>query len=278
MSDAAETVRRYDTGELDATSPTGLGVEQVRALHGRPDVVRAPIDIFGSLDFGRRTPRWWRAAAAARRALSGLLDRDRLEESTSGLVRAWRWPGAAALGAGAAAGPTDDRNLELLRRDGDTLDIAYADFAPNAELALELSRQLEAALGVRVTTTRLSFPDYVRATVSRNYCLLYSLTLPSFGHPAGSLSDWRSTGPAARRSGFSDPVLDSFLDAAERCPDPDVATALWTRVTARWCELLPRIPLVRVQAVFLRGDRLRRLTVTGGGLLACTPDPAGGTP
>lgn len=261
---AAETVRRYDAGELDATSPTGFGVEQVLGLAGRTDVVSAPVDIFGSLDLGRRAPRSWLATAAARRAVSGLLDRHRFAAVTAELAEPWHWPGSAALGPGAPEDPTAPAD-----RVTGPLDIAYADFAPNAELVTELAGQLGDAFGVLVSTTRLSFEDYVRATVSRDYCLLYSLTLPAFGHPAGSLSDWRSTGPAARRGGVADQVLDALLDAAESCPDPAAADPLWADVAARWCALLPRIPLVRVRAVFLRGRRLPGLTVTRSGLLAC---------
>ena len=45
---AAEAVARYAAGELEATSPTGLGVEQIDALAGHPDLVGKPADIFGA--------------------------------------------------------------------------------------------------------------------------------------------------------------------------------------------------------------------------------------
>jgi ABC-type oligopeptide transport system substrate-binding subunit len=116
------------------------------------------------------------------------------------------------------------------------------------------------ALGVEVVTRRLSFAEYVRASASRDFCLLYSLTTPAFSHPAGSFSDWRSTGRAARRSGLADPVLDAALDAAESCPQPEEASD-------RWCTLLPKIPLIRVRAWYLRGGCLSGLAVSRAGLM-----------
>jgi ABC-type transport system substrate-binding protein len=100
--------------------------------------------------------------------------------------------------------------------------------------------------------------------------MLYSLTTPAFAHPAGSLSNWRSTGPAGRRGGLADPVLDRALDAAEGCLDLAAADALWARAADRWCELMPRIPLVRIQAFYLRGGRLPGLSVNRAGLMSFT--------
>ncbi len=265
---AADAVARYEAGELDATSPTGFGVDQVRALDGRPDAVSTPIDIFGTLDFGRHAPRTWLASAGARRALSGLLQRSALESCTHGLALPWHWPGPDALGPGAAETAPEDQDLELLRRGIESpLDIAYAAFDPNAEIAVEVAAQIGLALGMQVTTSRLSFEEYVRASASREYCMLYSLTVPAFCHPAGYLSDWRSTGRAARRSGIADPVLDARLDVAESCLDSGTAEGHWEQVVTRWCELMPKIPLVRVRAWFLRGERVANLYVPPSGLV-----------
>ncbi|HEX9334659.1 MAG TPA: hypothetical protein VF892_02190, partial [Pseudonocardiaceae bacterium] len=125
---------------------------------------------------------------------------------------------------------------------------------------------LRRELGVEVRTTRLSFDDYVRAAMSMDFCLLYSLTTPGYPHPAASLSDWRSVGRAASRLGLADRELDTRLDAAEAAPDVECAP-LWEHVVDRWCELLPKIPLVRVQAWLLRGSGLRGLEVTTSGLM-----------
>lgn len=276
---AAETLARYGAGDLDATSPTGFGLAEIAALQGVADAVSTPIDVFGSLDFGRRAPAGWLSSAAARRSLSGLIDRRELEARAAGLVLPWLWPGADALGTGAFRGPVDDRDLDVLRQGlHGRLDIAYSAFDPNAEIAEELARQIGQALGVDVSTRRLSFKEYIRATATRDYCMLYSLTAPAFAHPAGSLSDWRSTGRAAVRSGIADPVFDVRLEAAERCLDPAGAELLWERVADRWCELLPKIPLIRVQAWYLRRQHLRTLNVTVSGLMFFGTRPASDAP
>lgn len=268
VAQAAHAVELYERGELDATSPTGFGLEQVRALSGRPDAVVTPIDIFGTLDFGRLAPRGWLSSADARRTLSTVLNRAELEVCTSGLVIPWRWPGSAALGEGAPEGTAAPQDLEALRRAVDgPLDIAFSDFDPNAEIALELAGQLERTLGVPVSTTRLSFDAYVRAAARHDHCLLFALTMPAFSHPAGSLSDWRSTGRSARQHGVADSVLDSRLDDAESCLDAGGAGHLWERVVTRWSEILPKIPVARVCAWFLRGKGKEIVRVTPSGLL-----------
>jgi len=264
---AAEAVARYAAGELEATSPTGFGVAQIDALAGHPDLVGKPIDIFGSLDLGRRAPGGWLASAALRRTVSGVLERAVLEKHTRGLVLPWRWPGPDALGAGAPEGQVRGADRDAARRAvSEPLDIAFADFDPNAEVVDAVADMLRRELGVEVRTTRLSFDEYVRASMRMDFCLLYSLTTPGYPHPAASLSDWRSSGRAASRLGLADPELDTRLDASEAAPD--VASApLWERVVDRWCELLPKIPLVRVQAWLLRGSGLRALEVTTSGLM-----------
>jgi ABC-type transport system substrate-binding protein len=269
---AADAVRGFLAGELDATSPTGLGVAEVAALRGHAVAVSTPIGILGTLDLGRRAPRAWLASADARRCVSAVLDRARLESVAAGLAEPWRWPGAEPLGAGAPHGAADDAATaaQAARGVDGPLDIAYSAFDPNAEIAAELANQLGRTLGVEVNTTRLSFAQYVHAVGSHDHCMLYSLTTPAFAHPAGSLSDWRSTGRAARRGGLADPVLDRALDAAEGCLDPAAASALWVRVADRWCELMPRIPLVRIRAFYLRGGRLPGLSVNRAGLMSFT--------
>ncbi|MEU4820359.1 ABC transporter substrate-binding protein [Actinomadura sp. NPDC023710] len=270
---AAEAVRRFRAGELDATSPTGLGVAEVAELHTHPGAVREPVDIFGSLDFGRRAPRSWLTSAAARRAVSAVFDRARLETVTAGLAESWRWPTSDVLGAGAPSGPLTDDGDQRCAVEGivGPLDIAYSVFDPNAEIAEEVAAQLRGGFGVEIITRRLSFDEYVRASATRDFCLLYSLTTPAFSHPAGSLSDWRSTGRTARRSGLADPVLDAALDAAEACPDPGEAWCLWARASERWCTLLPKIPLIRVRAWYVRGGCLSGLTLSRAGLMCLGP-------
>lgn len=265
---AADAVRRFHEGDLDATSPTGFGVAEVAELEGHPGAVHKPVEIFGSLDLGRQAPRAWLASAEARRSVSAVLDRNRLGTVTAGLAESWRWPIIDALGAGAPDGFADDsvQRCAALGVDG-PLDIAYSAFDPNAEIAEEVAAQLRAALGIEVRTRELSFDAYVRASTTRDFCLLYSLTTPAFSHPAGSLSDWHSTGRAARRSGLRDPVLDTALDAAESCHDPAEADRLWACASNRWCTLLPKIPLVRVRAWYLRGGCLSGLEVSQAGLL-----------
>lgn len=266
---AAEAVRLFRAGELDATAPTGFGVAEVAELTAHPSAVRQPVDIFGTLDLGRRAPRSWLVSAAARRGVSAVLDRARLETVTAGLAEPWRWPSAEALGEGAPDGTPSDEGDQRRAREGilGPLDIAYSAFDPNAEIAEEVAEQLRVALGAEVVTRRLSFDEYVQASATRDFCLLYSLTTPAFSHPAGSFSDWRSTGRAARRSGLADPVLDAALDAAESCPGPGEAARLWARASDRWCTLLPKIPLVRVRAWYLRGGCLSGLAVSRAGLM-----------
>ncbi|MFB7595387.1 hypothetical protein [Streptomyces sp. NPDC056160] len=131
----------------------------------------------------------------------------------------------------------------------------------------ELAAQLRAALGVAVTTTELTYAQYVRASADRHFCLLYALTSPVFDHPAGSLSFWRSTGRAARQSAFVDERFDELLDLAEACEDPAEAERRWRAAEERWWWTVPKIPLVQVYAWFLCSPDLVGDRIDADGLL-----------
>ncbi|NLU71710.1 hypothetical protein HCC61_03240 [Streptomyces sp. HNM0575] len=257
---AEDAITRYLSGELDMTATTGFGVPEVARCTGRKDAVGRPISVFASLDFGGRAPGFV-GRPGLRRALSRLIDRAALERCTHGLLLPWS-PGAHERHGTPVAG-----HSALRRATHHGLEIAYSDFAPNAEAAEELARQLRDALCVPVDAVRLSYDTYVRASADRDFCLLYSLTSPFFDHPAGTLSFWRSTGRAARQNAFADAEFDRLLDLAEGCAYPEQAAERWRDAEARWWWTVPKIPLAQVRAQYLRSPRLGGPPLSGSGLL-----------
>ncbi|MCH6161599.1 ABC transporter substrate-binding protein [Streptomyces marispadix] len=260
VREAGDAVDRYLAGELDMTATTGFGVREVARCAGRGDMAGGPIPVYASLDFGRRAG-GFAGRPALRRALSALLDRTALEGGTNGLLLPWAPP---AHERHDASGVTL-ASLRQAVRGG--LEIAYSDFAPNAEAAEVLAARLRDALAVPVETVELSYDAYVRASSDRDFSLLYSLTSPFFDHPAGSLSFWRSSGRAARQNAFADAEFDRLLDLAEGCEDPSRADELWRQAEARWWWTVPKIPLAQVQARFLRSPRLAGPPLSPAGLL-----------
>ncbi|WP_432134358.1 MULTISPECIES: ABC transporter substrate-binding protein [unclassified Streptomyces] len=260
IAEPEEAVRSYLSGAIDMTATTGFGVKQAAEFAEHPHGVRRPIAVHGSLDFGRRAQGFLHAPQA-RRALAGLIDRAALSSATQALTRPW----LPSTGVWESVSPADRDALRRAAKDG--LDIAYSAFAPNAEAVTELASQLGASLGVAVTTTELTFAQYVRASADRDFCLLYALTSPVFDHPAGSLSFWRSTGRAARQSAFADERFDELLDLAEVCEDPTEAAQRWRAAEERWWWTVPKIPLVQVCAWFLCSPGLAGARISVDGLL-----------
>jgi ABC-type oligopeptide transport system substrate-binding subunit len=250
-----EAVRRYQVGEVDVTPLTSCGVGELELLQGRPDLFTQPIEVFGSLEFGNRTAA---LSPELRRALASTIDSDRLTAPLAGLVTGWPPHPPAAASARELA------DLRRALRDG--VDIAYADFAPNDVVVEGVAAQLAETLGVPVTTRALSFPSYVRTVIRRDHELLYTLTCSDFAHPAARWSPWHSAASAARHAQLADPVLDRLIAAAEAVTGPAETTA-WAAVERRWTELMPRIPLVQVQANYLRAPRLTAPRLTPAGLL-----------
>jgi hypothetical protein len=279
----SEALAAYAADEIDITPTTSMSPTELDALSGHPDLVSRDIDIFGSLEFGALAgglsagPSGGPSVPAVhRRCVAALIDRERLVHRLGGLARPWsspldawerppaesQWgrPSAAEMSALAAALPAH-------------LTIAYARFAPNDEVVGEICAQLGDALGRPCTPVPLSFDDYVRAIISGQHALLYTLTTADFPHPAALLSPWHSAGGAAARAGHADPVLDALIEAAEAADgdgdgrDGGAAGPLWRAAADRWRELPPRVPLLRVRSHFLRKPQLDWLRVNRSGLL-----------
>jgi hypothetical protein len=250
-----EAIRRYDAGEIDLTPTTSCGPDGRDRLAGRPDATSVPIGVYGSIEFGSRSPI---PPPHLRRSLAAVIDRRHIAAQLPGLVTAWSLGGDLPYPSG--------KDIDALRRAfHDGIEIAYGDFVPNDLVVRAVAARLAGALGVRVSTQALSFAQYVRAVVRHEFHLLYTLTSADFADQAATWAPWHSYAPAARNARFADAVLDGLIAEAEPVAG-DGAVLAWGRVADRWMELMPRIPLVQVQANYLSSPRIGRCRIDFSGL------------
>lgn len=250
-----EALWRYSSGEVDLTPTTSCGPVELDRIRARSDAVAHPIGVFGSLELGGRLAD---LTADLRRALASVLDTRELSEKLAGLVLP-----SAQTGADFNPSARDVDGLKRALRDG--VEIAHSDFAPNDAVVGMVAARIREAFGVRVSVSKLSFSQYVRAVIRRDRDLLYTLTGTDFAHSAALWTPWHSVAPAARNAGLDDPVLDRLIEDAEAVTGQDENSG-WDKVAHRWMELMPRIPLLQVQANYLRSRRAESLRMTFSGL------------
>lgn len=259
----------YDAGEIDVTPTTGLGSLHLAALRGRPDFLSRTITLFACLEFGHQVDAIARSARL-RNALARVFNRSTIAQRVEGLAQPWwshtaPWDGIHFI---PPPEPISDRDRADIRHAcPNGITVKYADFAPNDEIVREVCYQLQGALGIPVRSTALTFKQYVRAAITRDYSLLFTLTTANFPHPAALLSPWRSGGSVAVQIGLADAVLDQRISAAESYPDAPGQLALWRSVDDRWHELMPHIQLLQLNAQCLRAPHLRDFELTQGGLV-----------
>ncbi|MGA8116689.1 MAG: ABC transporter substrate-binding protein, partial [Actinocatenispora sp.] len=264
-----EALREYRDGGIDITPATSFGRTELADLAGRGDLVSGDLMLFGSLEFGHRAGEL-ATSARLRGALGRLLRRAQVSATTGGATVEW-WSQVQPWQAGGGApgpdtvGGDDLAELRTVCRDG--LCIDYADFVPNGDVVDEVAAQLRDVLGVPVSTAGHSFDEYLKLVIGREHCLLYTLTGPDFPHPAAMLSSWTSTGGQARHAGFADADFDERVARARDCADPAEALNLWADADRRWCELMPRVPLLQVRAHCLASPRLAGLAPAVDGTL-----------
>ncbi|MEU7280126.1 ABC transporter substrate-binding protein [Streptomyces sp. NPDC045431] len=262
----------YAEGLVDISSATSFGIPEATRFAGHPNLLKRNISIFGSIEFGDRVNA---VTGAVRRVVGAAVDRDRIVDGCAGLVAPYwsqtaPWCDAYELPADLAAAshaPTR-REVEDVRRVlGETVDFAYADFSPNQTVVGLVREQLRETFGIDAVLRPLSYQDYVKAVIKRDYGLLYTLTAAEFPHPAALLATWRSDRPAAVHSGFADPVLDRLIDEASVQTDPLRAPRFWQDADRRWLDRMPRVPLVQVRAHCVHSQRVTRLSLNSTGLV-----------
>ncbi|MCP3803133.1 ABC transporter substrate-binding protein [Allokutzneria sp. A3M-2-11 16] len=259
-----EILAAYANGEIDVTPITSFGPAELTVIKDRPDLIRRDILLYGSLDFGSRSGSLG-TSGHLRAALGRLLRRTEIAAATGGTARPCWSPLQPWFGEVSEQDGFDAAELRAACPDG-RLHIDYADYTPNAEVVGEIARQVREAIGVEVTTASHSFEDYIKLAVSRDHCLLYTLTAPEYPHPAAVLGPWASTGAQARHAGFADAGFDALVTEACTLPDSDAA-ARWIDVARRWCEVMPKITLLQVRAHCLRAPRVGGLDLAMDGTM-----------
>ncbi|SDM53116.1 ABC-type transport system, substrate-binding protein [Allokutzneria albata] len=259
-----EILAAYANGEIDVTPITSFGPHELSAIADRPDLVRRDILLYGSLDFGSRSGELG-TAARLRAALGRLLRRAEIAAATGGTARPCWSPLQPWFGEVSEQDGFDAAELRAACPDG-RLHIDYADYTPNAEVVEEIARQIREAIGVEVTSAAHPFEDYIKLAVSREHCLLYTLTAPEYPHPAAVLGPWASTGAQARHAGFADTEFDALVTEACALPDSEAA-APWMDAAWRWCEVMPKISLLQVRAHGLCAPRVGGLDLAMDGTM-----------
>jgi ABC-type oligopeptide transport system substrate-binding subunit len=283
FSDTESALAAYKKGTVDVTPTTSFGKDEMRAFVEHPNLLSRNVSMFGYLEFGASLPAF-RKSHRLRAALGALIDRHELADRLPGLIRplwdqsVFNRPEQKAVSKHLIT----DANRSTSRPDAcitsemvdalregcrGSLEIAYANFIPNADVVGEICAQLRSRLGVEVRKSSLTYHEYVKAAITGDHCLLYSLTAADFTHPAAIFSPWRSDGSLATGMGFGDPALDRRIEAAESCADPSEEPKLWRDVSDIWLDLMPRIPILQVRANCLFSSRINDLHLTPGGLI-----------
>lgn len=252
IQDGMAAVEEFRAGRIDVTPTTGISESDLKVVMSTADVRTMPIDVFGSLQFGRRASAF-RESALRRSALSMAINRAAIRSCAPLLVDVDAPHPTGAGGNLAAVGRALTEAAELI----------YADYPPNDLIANELKRQFGEMFGASVRCRALGLPEYARAAATGDYGLMYSLTVVEFGHPAARLAPWRTGGSAALSQGFSDPVFDRLVDAATAGFD----RRLWDVAEGRLTELSPYVALTTTLANFLSSHRLREIHLTRSGLM-----------
>lgn len=270
ITDLAEAVGAFRAGHVQATPTTSFDVADTGLHAGDPDLVSAPLTLFGSLEFGRRAS-GVRQAPGLRAALAALLDPEELAVRTGGLLEAAPAPVAALLGHNGprrtvAPGAREVRAVRAAYAGTGPVEIAYADFVPNGTVVEGICAQLREALGLDMRPRALSYDSYVRAALTGNHTLLYTLTTTDFPHPAALLGPWAAGGTYGRTTGFTDATFDRLFSLARGAAGPDEPAA-WLEAEERWLYLMPRVPLLRVRAHYLASPRVRAAGLTPSGLI-----------
>lgn len=262
-----DALAAVDRGALDIAPATNVGPEEV--LGADRVWLSAAISLFGSLELGSRTPRAL-AEPALRRALSGLVDRERLCAPLAPVLLPnadnTRW--CTGQPTSQPAVPRAD-TVRLRRCLADLEDpvIEYADFVPNGQVVAGLAEQLSGALGIGLAVRPISYRDYIRRLVDRDHLFLYSLGMPDIPHPAGLLLPWSTRGSPGRRTASGDPELDHRIDEALTTCDPERAETAWQRADECWLRGMPSIPLTQTVAHAAVGSRVKHAVLTREGLV-----------
>ncbi|MBA2808633.1 hypothetical protein E0500_014810 [Streptomyces sp. KM273126] len=270
LADLDRAVGAFRSGLVQATPTTSFDVPDIESHANDPDLVTAPVTLFGSLEFGRRAPRV-RQAPGLRAAVAATLDPEALAARTGGLLEAAPAPVASLLGRDgsprpAAPGAQEIRAVRAAYAGAGPMEVAYADFVPNGTVVEGICARLRETLGLDVRPRALSYGAYVRAALTGNHALLYTLTTADFPHPAALLGPWAAGGTYGRTTGFTDAAFDRLFAAARATTGTDGPEA-WLEAEQRWLYLMPRVPLLRVRAHYLASPRVRAAGLTPSGLV-----------
>jgi hypothetical protein len=146
---------------------------------------------------------------------------------------------------------------------GDTLTLAYADFAPNGEVVRCIADDLARALGVRVLLSPLAYHAYLAELRARRCDLIYTLIQPAFPEPVSfveQLMRWRRGA-----SGLELSLPDSVLQ-----PGYAARVAACRAVLADAAGEIPVIPILRHTSKCLVSSAAQALRLSPDGLLRPT--------
>lgn len=259
------TAEAWRNGTIDLSANT-VPLAQGLEMQTGTERVSVPLPVFATIQFGRRGAFDWRDVDS-RRAVGEAVMREELERLARGWGRSarrlWPWPTEHT------AMLREDKSCELRGRKSacsEPIVLSYAAFPPNGTLAAATAKQLRNSLDVEVRIERLSYREYVRQVITRDFDLLFAIVGAPFAHPAAFLSPWRTGEQAARELGVGDPDLDFALNEAERSYVQTGADESWHRVADIWHRAAFAVPLLQLDSNILHRSYVTGLRLRPDGL------------
>ena len=266
--DGAQGLRLFADGRLHLTCGTNFPHRRAADPALTPWLQTAPSTLVGQLlPNAARVPAL--ADPAARRALSAAIDRPRLAAVLAPLIdpldrfaALWGATDAVALADVEAARAWWRQAAMPIR----TLEISYANFPPNGELAGMVAEDIERALPLNVSLRRLDYREHVSMLAERRHELAYAIVPAPFDDPAAVLLPFAKGGVLTAGSGQTAPRFLAAFAAAEGIIDRRERRRAMAAAAEVLHETMPVIPLARIRICRLLADAIESAPLLPGGL------------
>lgn len=246
-SQAIEDVRQ---GHLDISLQTGVAPANLDRLIPGDRVTARPVGIIGHLFFNVRA-RPELADADLRLDIMRRIQADSPRFFSDSLNRA-AYPFTGYSPALCSAPRHISRVGGTARpsaRNMSPLSLAYAGYAPNAEVCAMLSRILADETGAEVIPRELSYTDFVRAAREHDYDVLYALNPLPYLHPSAVLAGFHSTQGWAAAAAYRDGEYDALIEEAVCAGSRENAARAWCEAEECFMHCLPVVPVLRLTSV-----------------------------
>ena len=289
MPDASARAVALESGDLDVGGPWPVPVAEQARLGKLPHLALetqgfSMVSPMMWMEFNMRDPQF--QDVRIRQAFAYAINKELLAETI--------WYGSAIPGTGPITNrnrfytaevpkyPYDPKKAEALldeaglKRDADgvrmrlTLDAAPYD--SNYTRSGEFIRQQLKQIGVEIDLRGQDTPTYFRRIWTDNDFMLNMYGISNSPDPTIGVQRmfWSKNivkgAPFTNGSGYSNPEIDSVLEAAQVAIDPDKRKALWHQFQRMAMTELPIIPLLRLDMVAIRSQRLKNLVEGGLGV------------